>query len=154
MAIATHPRSHPTPAPPLRATVARRLGYVLGAVVNAVLLVLVNDTPGWRAVPFLTEETTAVLGLVNASLVAGLVANLVYGLADPTWLRALGDVVTTSIGLAVLAALWRVFPFAFRGDTPLPELLTRWVLAVGIAGCVIGVIVAMVRLTTDLARRP
>ena len=134
--------------------VAHKLGYVLGAAVDATLLVLVNDTPGWRAVPFLTEDAAGVIGLVNASLVVGLVANLVYGVADPTWLRALGDVVTSSIGLAVLAQLWQVFPFAFSGDTPLPELLTRWVLAVGIAACVIGVIVAMVRLTSDLARRP
>lgn len=54
---------------------SRRVGYVVGAAVNAVLLLAANVRPGWAAVPFLTDDTRLVLGLVNAALVAGLVVN-------------------------------------------------------------------------------
>lgn len=132
--------------------VGRRAGRALGAAASAVLLVLVNDPPGWRAVPFLTEDVTAVLGIVNASLVVGAVVNAALVVRDPPWLDALGDVGTTSVGLAALTALWQVYPFAFADAFAIPSLLTRWVLAFGIAASVIGVIVAMVRLTNALAR--
>jgi len=57
---------------------ARRLGYTIAVVVNAVLLYAVNVWPGWQAVPFLTAETAAVVPLVNASVLVSLVANAVY----------------------------------------------------------------------------
>lgn len=134
--------------------VGRRAGRALGAAAAAALLVLVNDTPGWRAVPFLTEDVTTVLGILNASLVVGVAVNAALVVHDPPWLEALGEVCTTSVGLAALTALWQVFPFAFAEPFAVPSLLTRWVLAFGIAASVIGVIVAMVRLTDALARQP
>src|SRR5436190_9702285 len=45
--------------------VTRRAGYVVGAVVNGMLLLAVNVWPGWQVVPFLTAQTSQVLGLVN-----------------------------------------------------------------------------------------
>jgi hypothetical protein len=125
---------------------ARRSGYVAAALVNGLLLYLVNRRPGWEALPFLTAETEQVLGLVNASLVAGVVANLVYLVADPPRLRSLGDLVTIAIGLAAMVRIWQVFPFSFDpGGFPW-DTLCRWVLAVGIVGSAIGIVVALVTL--------
>lgn len=45
-----------------------------------------------------------------------MVANLVYLLHDPRWLKALGDVVTTAVGLVAVLRMWAVFPFDF-GDS-------------------------------------
>jgi hypothetical protein len=47
-----------------------------------------------------------VLGLVNLSLAAGLVANLVYLVGDAPVVKSPGDLVTTGIGLAVLVRIW------------------------------------------------
>jgi hypothetical protein len=125
---------------------ARRSGYVAAALVNGLLLYLVNRRPGWEAVPFLTAETEQVLGLVNASIVAGVVANLVYLVADPPRLRSLGDLVTIGIGLAALVRIWQVFPFSFdEGGFPW-DTVCRWALAVGIVGSGIGIVVALVTL--------
>ena len=51
---------------------ARRAGYVVSVLVNIALLYVVNGWPGWEAVPFLTQDTQQVMGLVNASIVASL----------------------------------------------------------------------------------
>jgi hypothetical protein len=70
---------------------ARRVGYVLGLAINLLLLWLVTVDPGWRFVPFLTEDFVAVLGLVIVSLLVGAAINLVYLAADPRWLKHLGE---------------------------------------------------------------
>jgi hypothetical protein len=103
-------RHRPAPA-------ARRFGYTVAAAVNVVLLYLINVRPGWDAVPFLAPDTTLVLGLVNASLIVGLVVDAVQIVHDPPWIVALGSVTTTAVGIAVLVRLWQVFPFDVAGAT-------------------------------------
>ena len=128
----------------------RRAGYAVAMTVNLVLLFLVNVTPGWQAVPFLTENTTDVLLLVNLSMGAAVVANAVYSVLDPPWVRALGDAVTTSVGLASLVRIWQVFPFEFDTSSVPWDLVARWVLGIGIFGCVVAIIVALVRFVRAL----
>ena len=77
----------------------RRAGYIVSVLVNAVLLYGINVWPGWQAVPFLTEDLRLVLGLVNASIIVSLVANVLFLAKDPPWFKALGDAITTSVGL-------------------------------------------------------
>jgi len=128
----------------------RRAGYAVAMTVNLVLLFLVNVTPGWQAVPFLTENTTDVLLLVNLSMGAAVVANAVYSVLDPPWVRALGDAVTTSVGLASLVRIWQVFPFEFDTSSVPWDLVARWVIGIGIFGCVVAIIVALVRFVRAL----
>ena len=128
----------------------RRAGYAVAMTVNLVLLFLVNVTPGWQAVPFLTENTTDVLLLVNLSMGAAVVANAVYSVLDPPWVRALGDAVTTSVGLASLVRIWQVFPFEFDTSSVPWDLVARWVIGIGIFGCVVAIIVALVRFVRGL----
>jgi hypothetical protein len=130
---------------PRRPVKERRVGYVFAVAVNAVLLELIHGWPGWRVVPFLTEDLTAVLRLITASLILAVGINLLYVVADPRWLVALGGLITTVIGLVVLAGLWRVFPFEFAAATEW-ALVTRVVLVVAIAGTVIGGIAQLVTL--------
>lgn len=138
--------------PTRRPSVAtRRVGYVVTVVCDATLLYLINVWPGWKAVSFLTEDTHQVLGLVNLSLAAGLVANLVYLAQDAPLLKALGDLVTTGIGLAVLARIWQVFPFDFTGWSVDWSWLVRVVLGVGIVGSLIGIAVQVASLLRQAA---
>jgi hypothetical protein len=131
---------------------ARRVGYVVAVAVNLLLLFLINQSPGWQAVPFLTSDMQLALDLVNASLLAGVIANAVYVLADPRWLRAVGDVVTTSIGVAAMVRLWNVWPFDFGTTSVDWDLVTRIVLGLGIAGGFIGIVVSVVTLVRELVR--
>ncbi|MFD6859739.1 hypothetical protein ACFWCF_20685 [Rhodococcus sp. NPDC060090] len=131
------------------ASSGRKAGYLVGIVLNAILLYLVNGWPGWDAVPFLTDETTQVLGWVNASIIAGVVSNAIYLIADPPRLKAFGDLLVTGIGLCAVIAIWQVYPFDFSDDGSVPwDLIARTVLVVSIVGSVIAMIVALVRIVT------
>jgi hypothetical protein len=121
---------------------ARDFGYTVAAVLNLVLLYLINVRPGWRVMPVLTEDTTRVLVVLNLSLAAGIVANLLYVLHDPPRWKALGELVTNSISLVVLFRIWAVFPFAF--DAPEWTLIARTVLVIAIAGTGIAMLVQAV----------
>jgi len=124
----------------------RRFGYLLAATINAVILYLVNGRPGWQSLDFLTGATTRVLWLFTFSLVVGIVVNLVYAGYDPPWLTAAGNLVTTAIGIIVLARIWQVFPFDF-GDASFDwAMLVRVLLVIGIGGAAIAVMVHTVSL--------
>lgn len=129
---------------------ARRADYAISVLVNAALLWLVNAWPGWRALPFLTDEMTAVVPLVNASLAAAVIANAVYLVQDPPWLKALGDIVVTAVGLVAVLALWRTFPFAFDAGAVDWGAVTRVLLGLGISGSAISIVVSVVRLVQAL----
>ncbi|MEZ5115238.1 MAG: hypothetical protein R2737_03115 [Candidatus Nanopelagicales bacterium] len=154
--IPTSPSSpnSPDPSPPTGATSVRRdrrprsrgsrvAGYLIAAAINAALLYAIHVWPGWEAVPFLTDATVDVLPIVDASLIAGIVVNLLYVIGDPRWLRGLGDAVTAVFALAVLVQVWTVFPFTFAGEGW--AWLVRLGLAIGILGSGIGIIVGVVR---------
>lgn len=138
------PTASPAGAP------ARRVGYLIAALVNGALLYFANVWPGWEVLPFLTGNTREVLGIVNVSLIAGIVVNVVYLFLDLPWLKALGDLVTLGIGLAVLARLWQVFPFDFRGSSFDWALLVRILFVVAGVGSAIGIIVQVVMLIRSL----
>ncbi|PFG43744.1 hypothetical protein ATJ88_2451 [Isoptericola jiangsuensis] len=127
---------------------ARRAGYVVAAGVQVLVLVVLHVWPGWQAAPFLTEATVEVLPAVNASIVAGLVAQLVYVVADPPRLRAFGDVVVTAVGLVAIVTVWDVFPFTFPGQTFDWELLVRILLVLAAVGSVLAILAGLVRLVT------
>lgn len=130
----------------------RRVGYVAAVVVNAFLLYAVNVWPGWDELPFLTEDTPDVLGLVNASMLVSVAANAVYLVHDPPWLRALGDVVTTSVGLAALVRIWQVFPLDFGDSTFDWALVVHILLGVAVVGSVIGIVAALASLVRNPPR--
>ncbi|MGW3960566.1 WS/DGAT domain-containing protein [Amycolatopsis sp. NPDC005003] len=136
--------------PPVR---SRRAGYLVGVVLNGVLLALVNGRPGWEAVPFLTPGFSSVVGLVDLALVAGLVTGLVHIWYDPAWLVALNGVVTSCAGLAALVRLWQVFPLDFAGASFDWALVARIVLIVGLAGTSIGLLVQLLTLARAGVRR-
>ena len=140
-------RGRPTVAPkhPARrpSAGARRAGYGLAIVFSTALLVILNGSPGWQAIPFLTSDTAQVLWLVNLSLAAGIAANLVYLAYDPPWLKSLGDLVTTGIGLAAAIRIWQVFPFDLSSGW---STAVRVLLAVAITGSCIALVVQIVAL--------
>jgi hypothetical protein len=135
---------------------ARRSGFALAAVMTAAMWWLVNIWPGWEKLPFLTSRTTDALAWVNISFLAGIVINVVYAAYDSRWFKALGDVVTTTVGLAATARVWQVFPFDFSGDSFDWTPLVRVVLLVAILGSGIGIAVhvgTLIRLALGAGER-
>jgi hypothetical protein len=127
---------------------ARRAGYGLAIVFSTAMLVVLNVAPGWQAIPFLTSDTTQVLWLVNLSLAAGIAASVVYLAYDPPWLKSLGDLVTTGIGLAAAIRIWQVFPFDLSSGWAAG---VRALLVVAIAGSCIALLVQIITLARWIA---
>jgi hypothetical protein len=120
------------------------VGYAIAVAINIALLLAVNVWPGWDAAAFLTGDAQLVLPVVNATIAVNLVANSVYLVGDPAWLKASGDIVTLGVGLLALLRIWQVFPFDL-GAEPLDwALVVRIALVIGIIGSCIGMLVAMV----------
>jgi hypothetical protein len=140
--------STPVARPPVA---VRRTGYVIAAVINAVMLYLINVSPGWAVLPFLTADTERVLPLVNLALAANVVVNLVYLVYDARWCTALGNLVTAVAGLASAIRVLRVFPFDFSGYAFDWTALVRVVLIVGVAGTGLAVVVQFVTVVRRLA---
>jgi hypothetical protein len=124
-----------------RSAGARRAGYCIATGFSVALLVVLNAWPGWQAIPFLTSGISQVLWLVNLSLAAGIVANVVYLAYDRPWVKSLGDLATTGIGLAAAIRIWQVFPFALSSGW---ALAVRVLLVVAIAGSCIALVAQIV----------
>ncbi len=154
MAVSTS-TSTGTPTTPAGRTsgTGRRVGYAIAAAVNVVLLYLVNVRPGWEVLPFLTEDTTAVLGVVNLSLAAGVVVNALWVVADPPWFHALGQLTLSGITLVAAVQILTVFPFDFSSWAFDPSWLVRFVLVVTVVGTGISMLVELVRLVRGLLGR-
>lgn len=121
-----------------------RSGNLGSAVVNALLLWGINNWPGWHVLPFLTTDMVRVLDLINASLIAGMVVNLVFVLVRARALMAIGNLVALGFGMAATIRLWEVFPFDFGGSWSGWPVVVRVILVVGIVGAVIGAVVELV----------
>ena len=132
---------------------ARRTGYVFSILINAALLFGINVWPGWDILPFLSEDFTQVLGLVNLSLWVSLAVQLVYLFRDARPVKPLGDVVTLAVNILVGVRMWQVFPFDFGEATFDWELVVRILLVVGIVGMAIAIVVNLVSLVRDTPSR-
>ena len=102
--------AHPTNRESKR---ARKIGYVVGFMVNSIMLFIVNVRPGWRQLSFLTEDFAGILWLINLSMVSSATANLIYLWYDPAWFKSLCQVGISAIGLGAAIRMLRVFPFDF-----------------------------------------
>ena len=132
-------------------TATSRSGSVGSAVINALLLWGINIWPGWQILPFLTPDMTRALDLINASLIASLIVNLVCAVIHSRALLALGNIVVMGIGVAALLRLWEVFPFDFGTSWSGWPVLVRVFLVLGIVGSIIGAIVEVVNFFRALA---
>lgn len=128
-------------------TASRRGGYVVAAVINAVLLWLIHVSPGWDAVPFLTGDFQRVLWLVDLSLVVTIALNGVYLFRDPRRLTAAGAVLTSAIGFAAAVRVLQLFPFDFgtSGFWPVVFRVLLWIAVVGSGIAIVANLVAVVR---------
>ena len=132
-------------------TVTTRGGNVGSVLVNAGLLWGINIWPGWTVVPFLTTDMERVLGIVNASLTAGIIANLVFVVIRNRGVMALGNLVVLGIGLAATLRMLGVFPFDFGDSWSGWPVVVRVLLVLGIVGSIIGAVVEIVALFRSLA---
>lgn len=133
---------------------AQRGGYLAGALADVTLLVLINVSPGWHAVPVLTEAATAVVVTVDIALAIALIVNLLRLVWPHGTFAATGDVISTAAGLVALVRTAQVFPFAFENSgTDWSTILHRTLISIIVFVCIalLVQIIALVR-THDRCR--
>ena len=95
---------------------AGRGSHLAGALADTALLIVINVSPGWQAVPVLTDAARGAVVAVDVALAVALVINLACLLAPRPVLIHAGEVVSTAVGLAAVLCVLAVFPFRF-GDS-------------------------------------
>lgn len=124
----------------------RRFGYGVAIVVNAALLYVANNLLAWDWLPFLTDDFERVIPIINVSLAASMVVNLMYMVADPRWFKSLTQIGLLGISLAVTIRMYRVFPFDFSAYGFDWETTARVLMILAIVGIGIGLIAEFVKL--------
>lgn len=124
----------------------RRVGYLVAAVFNAVMLWVAHQLLDWEWPGFLTADFDDLLPWVTVSFVASIVANLVFAVDDSVRIKAAGNVATNLISFVVAVRTWQIYPFDFSGYGTDWSWLVRTVLVVAIVGTAAGTIAELVKL--------
>jgi uncharacterized membrane protein YagU involved in acid resistance len=135
-------------------TPGRGAGYLVAIAVNLVLLYVANNLLDWGLVPFLTDEFGQVLWLINISLLATILVNLVYLVYDPAWFKSVCQIGLGAISLAVSIRMYQVFPFDFSAYQFNWTMTARIVMIAAIVGVALGIVVEIVKLGAGLASQP
>lgn len=92
-----------------------RATYVVGLILTAGLLVLINVFPGWESLPLVTPAAESAVALLNLALIGELVAQAMSMVDERARLRAVASYGISLLCMAAIAQLWIAFPFDF-GD--------------------------------------
>lgn len=134
-------------APPPSGRTASRAGYVVAIAIAIALLVIVNNLLAWGWVPFLTDEFGQLVGIINVSLGASIVANLMWLTFDPRWFKALCQLGLNAISLAVSVRTWQVFPFDFSDYPEFAwDTVARTIIVISIVGIAVASLVELFKL--------
>jgi hypothetical protein len=134
----------------------RRIGYGVAVAVNGAMLAVVNNLLAWDWLPWLTDDFERVLIIINVSLVASMIANVLYIADDRPGFKGPMEFGLLIISLIATVRLLQVFPFDFSPYDVAWDTLARWGLAAVIAAISIAMIVQLVqlaRIATDLEAR-
>jgi hypothetical protein len=129
---------------------SRRSEYVAAIIVNFVLFYIANSLLAWN-VPFLTASFVAPLVVINMSLTATVIVNVVWLAYDPAWFRHLGHLGLNALAFVATYTLLIVFPFAFVN--PFWSNVAQLALFVALLGIGIAMVVEFVQLIFGLDRR-
>jgi hypothetical protein len=136
----------PQPAQPAmaarapRSRGARRFGYIVAIVVNALILWVANNLLAWEWPKFLTSEFNQVLPYINASLLITMIVNAVWLLFDPPWFRSLAQVGLNLIAILATVKLYQVFPFDFSDYPGNLETVARILMGLAIVASGIAIL--------------
>jgi hypothetical protein len=127
----------------------QRLGYGIAVIVNLAMLVAVQFILGWQWLPFLTEEFSVVVPWISLTLVASIVANLIYQINDTIIVKSTGQILSNLISLFVTYRVFQVFPFDFSAYDFNWTVVTRFILILAIVGSGIGVLTEALKLASN-----
>jgi len=130
---------------------ARRFGYVISIVINVAMLVIVQNLLEWGWPAFLTDEFAEVVPWISFSLIASIVANIIYQIDDSQNVKSVGQIAVNLISVWVTYVVLTVFPFDFSAYQFDWEIVARVVLILAIVGAGIGALAESIKLISSLS---
>jgi hypothetical protein len=121
-----------------------RLGYAIAIVVNAVLVVVVQNIEG--SLPFLTAEFAGLVPWISLSLAVAIVANGIFLFDDSPAVKSTGQILMSVVIIGVTYQVLQVFPFDFTGYSFAWDTLVRVLLVLAMVGSGIAALIEMLRL--------
>lgn len=135
-----------------RPVATRRLGYGITMLVNAAMIVVVNNILEWGWFSWLTNDFELLLPIINLSLMASILVNLAYMVYDAEWFKSMCEIGLLVISITVAVRTFQVFPFDFSAYSWDWEATTKMIIAFAIIGMSIALIVNAVKLIVILVR--
>lgn len=146
----THLREDGHTDHPAAPSESRRHEYFINVAINGVMLYVAHNLLEWEWPGFLTKDFDQLLPWVTASCVIAMAVNFVLLLVDDGRTKALGNLLTSCIGLALAVRTLQVFPFDFSGYDNDWSWLVRGLAVLALIGSGIGIIVNLVKVTLSL----
>jgi hypothetical protein len=135
-----------------RGLTTRKTGYGAAVVVNLIILYVINNLLEWDWFRFLTDEFGPMLWLINISLAATILANLVWLGYDPAWFRSVGQIGLNLISAVVTIRMYQVFPFDFSTHQFDWAPIVRIVIILTMVGLALGTITELFKLIPRSAK--
>lgn len=127
----------------------RRVGYGVAVVINVAMLIAVQYVYDWGWLPFLTVEFNEVVPWISLSLMASILANLVYQFNDAPLPKSTGQILVNLISIVVSYQIFQIFPFDFSGYDFNWAIVVRIVLILAMVGAAIGTLTEAVNLASS-----
>ncbi len=113
----------------------KRPEFFIAIIVNIILLYVVNNLVSWN-ISFITASFNDILWIFNISIVANILANIIFLIYFAGWLKNIIQVLLNIIGILVVYYLYVVFPFVFSNT------LITWGLEMALILALFAIVVA------------
>lgn len=127
----------------------RRFGYGVAVMINVAMLIVVQYIYDWGWLPFLTVEFAEVVPWISFSLMASILANLVYQFNEAPPVKSSGQILVNLISIFVSYRVFQIFPFDFTGFDFDWAIVVRIVLILAMVGAGIGVLTEAFKLASS-----
>jgi len=120
---------------------------------NLVFLYVANNLLAWDLLSFLTAAFGSVVWLINLSLAATILANVVWLGYDAPWFKSLSQIGVNLISAVVSIRMYQVFPFDFSQSQFDWAPITRLVIILTFVGVALATIAELTKLVRLALRR-
>ena len=123
----------------------------ISIAINVAMLVIVQNLLEWGWLPFLTDEFADVVPWISLSLVASIVANIIYQIDDSLIVESMQvKIADNMISVWATYTVLTIFPFDFSGYAFDWEVVARVALIFAIVGAGIAALVEAIKLVSAI----
>lgn len=116
---------------------AKKSEYVGAIIANLILLFIFNNLLNWH-VYFITNALNEVLWIINLSIIAAIIGNILLLVYNPDWFRHIIKIILNIFAFIAVYSLYNVFPFSFN------SFLIDWAVIIALILAMVGIAIATI----------